>query len=172
VARFTVLFLVGVTLGAPFEAAGARLLLRGLGAFRIGMSLDAVREAIGDRGASLEGLEPDSVDDCSYLRSRALPAGVGLMFMHGRLVRIDIREGDTRTASGIGIGSTEDDVRRAYGRRITSEPHKYIDGHYLIYTPVDTRDGGLAMRFETDGRVVLNYRTGRRDAVRLVEGCA
>jgi hypothetical protein len=59
-----------------------------------------------------------------------------------------------------------------YGRRITSEPHKYIDGHYLIYTPVDAVDRGLSMRFETDGRAVINYRTGRADAVQLVEGCA
>jgi hypothetical protein len=95
------------------------------------MSLGAVRNALGDRAARLEGIEPDarSVNECAYLRSRALPAGVGVMFMDGRVVRIDIREGDTRTASGIGIGSSEDDVRRVYGRRITLEPHKYIDGH-------------------------------------------
>jgi hypothetical protein len=166
--------ILALTLLAQVSASSPRLYLRGLGAMRIGMTLSAVRQAIGDRAASLEGNEPDarSVDACSYLRSRALPAGLGLMFMHGRLARIDVREGDIRTASGIGIGSTEDDVRRVYGRRITSEPHKYIDGHYLIYTPVDAVDRGLSMRFETDGRAVINYRTGRADAVQLVEGCA
>lgn len=172
VARIAALLAIGLILVPPVDAAAPRLYLRGLGALRIGMSLSAARAAIGDRAASLEGLEPDSVDDCSYLRSRALASGIGLMFMHGRLVRIDVREGDTRTASGVGIGSTEDDVRRAYGSRISSEPHKYIDGHYLIYTPVDAPDRGLAMRFETDGRVVITYRTGRADAVWLVEGCA
>lgn len=164
---------VALALVSQLGAASPRLYLRGLGALRIGMSLGAVRDALGDRAASLEGLEPNSVDNCSYLRSRALPPGIGLMFMQGRLVRIDVDEGgDTRTASGIGIGSTEDDVRRVYGNRISAEPHKYIDGHYLIYTPIDDPDRGLSMRFETDGRVVITYRTGRADAVQLVEGCA
>ena len=165
-----VVALLVVTAGP--EASGPRLYLRGLGALRIDMSLQAVRAAIGDRRAALEGLEPDSTDDCSYLRSRTVPRGVGLMFMHGQLVRIDVREGSIRTASGIGIGSSEDDVKRVYGSRITSQPHKYITGHYLIYTTVDAKDKGLGMRFETDGRVVINYRTGHVDAVEMVEGCA
>jgi len=146
--------------------------LRGVGAFRIGMSLDAVRSAIGDRGARLEGVEPDEVDDCSYLLSRSTPAGIGLMFAHGRVVRIDITAPGIRTASGIGIGSTETDVKRAYGSRITSQRHKYTDGHYLVYTPVDPPDNDLRLLFETDGRRVVKYRTGRADAVSLVEGCA
>ena len=57
--------------------------LRGVGAFRIGMSLDAVRSAIGDSGARLDGVEPDEVDDCSYLRSRSKygSAASGLFFI-------------------------------------------------------------------------------------------
>jgi len=136
------------------------------------MSLDAVRSAIGDSDARLEGVEPDGVDDCSYLRSRSTPAGIGLMFAHGRVVRIDITAPSIRTASGIGIGSTEMDVKRVYGSRITSQRHKYTDGHYLVYTPVDPPDSGLRLLFETDGQRVINYRTGRADAVSLVEGYA
>jgi hypothetical protein len=171
VPRIIPILIVALMVPPWLEASSPKLYLHGLGALRIGMSLSAVRHAIGDRTASLEGND-GSPDICSYLRSRALPKGVGLMFMHGRVVRIDIRDGDIRTASGIGIGSTEDDVKRVYGKRITSEPHKYIDGHYLVYTPIDEPDRELAMRFETDGRVVINYRTGRADAVQLVEGCA
>jgi hypothetical protein len=79
--------------------------LRRAGPARIGMSLSEVRRILADPQAALAwvGKEPDD-SPCAYLRSAKIPQPLGFMFQHGRLVRIDVRGGDIRTASGAGIG--------------------------------------------------------------------
>jgi hypothetical protein len=75
--------------------------------------------------------------------------------------------------SGIRIGSSETEVKQAYPGRIAVEPAEYDpNGHYFVFTPVDPSDADRLLIFETDGRQVISYRAGQRDAVRLVEGCA
>jgi len=150
--------------------------LRHAGPIQIGMSLPEVRKAIADPSAKLVWLEPEDpsgVNGCSYLESKALPAKVGIMFNKQRVVRVDIDEGSKfRTASGVGIGDTEERIKAAYRGQIRVEPHHYTDGHYLIYTPTDKADRGFGMLFETEAGRVSTFRIGLMDAVVLVEGCA
>jgi hypothetical protein len=147
--------------------------LRRAGPIAIGMSLDEVRRALGDPEASLQGNIPGApVDDCAYLKSPRKPAPLALMFQRGRLVRAEVVGPGIRTAGRIGVGSTEDDVKRAYPGRIEVGPHKYTDGHYLTYLPGNVRDRDFRLLFETDGVRVTRYRTGFAGAVALVEGCA
>ena len=147
--------------------------LRRAGAIRIGASLDETRRALADRKATLQGSAPRSpIDECSYLATDALPDGFTVMFQRGRVVRIDIRRAGLKTASGVGVGSTEDDVRRAYVARIETTLRKYTVGHYLTYTTADEGDRGLGMVFETDGARVTSFRIGTTEAVALVEGCS
>jgi hypothetical protein len=98
------------------------------------------------------------------------------MVLRGRISRVDVgRPSVVRTASGVGIGSTEDEVMRTYAGRIRVEPHPYTGrrgGQYLIYTPADPSDQHLSLIFETDGQRVVSFRAGLKDAVGLIEGCA
>jgi hypothetical protein len=149
--------------------------LRRAGPVRIGMTISDVRRALDDPQAHLAwvGREPDT-SECAYLQSSSIPKPLGLMFQKGRLVRIEVREPGVRTASGAGVGDTEDKIKRLYSGRLKIEPHKYLPekGHYLRYIPVDHADTPYELLFETDGSRVITYRTGTGEAVALVEGCS
>lgn len=148
--------------------------LRGAGPVRLGMTLPEVQRVIGDPKASLEGNDPVvPLDQCAYLQSKRLPAGIGLMFSGGRVVRIDIFEKGIRTVSGVSVGDAEDHVKRLYSGRITVETHHYdSSGHYLNYSTVSRADREYGMVFETDGVKVTSFRTGTLGAIALVEGCS
>ena len=148
--------------------------LRGAGPVRVGMSVADVRRVLGDSHARLDGNDPEvPLAECAYLRSHAIPNGLGLMFAEGRVVRIDVYEAGIRTASGVGVGDTEDRVKQLYPGRITVEPHHYDpQGHYLVYSPADTTEREYGMVFETDGRKVTSFRVGTLAAIALVEGCS
>jgi hypothetical protein len=129
--------------------------LRHAGPVRIGMSLPEVRRILDDPRAHLGGYG-GPFDVCAYLQSSAVPENLGIMLSRGRLVRIDVIKAGIRTASGAGVGDTEDKIKRLYPGRITVEPHHYVPdtGHYLIYSPADAGERNYGMIFETeDGKV-------------------
>lgn len=102
------------------------------------------------------------------------PRGLSLMFIEGRLARFDVHEGTVETLSGIGEGSSEEDVFSTYPGRIRVEPHPYDPGgaaKYLIYQPRDEASRAYSMIFETDGSVVTSFRAGDAEAVSYIEGC-
>lgn len=102
------------------------------------------------------------------------PAGNGVMVMIAadRVVRFDVAAGSSvRTEAGIGIGATEAEVKRAYGDRMTVEPHQYQElGHYLVVR--DPARQNLLLLFESDGTKVTTFRAGERNAVEAAEGCS
>lgn len=48
-------------------------------------------------------------------------------------------------------------------------PHKYVDGHYI---EIEIKGGKFSIIFETDGKRVTSFRTGRSPEVRYIEGCS
>jgi hypothetical protein len=163
--------LLGVS-AHSLQAADWTISLTGAGPVRLGVSVSSVRRLLGDAGAQLAGNEPGvPLSDCAYLESKRIPRGLGLMFANGRLVRIDVFEGPTKTSDGVGIGDSEDRIKRLYPGRVTQEPHVYVDGgHYLRYVPSGRSNVGIL--FETDGRQVTSFRVGTFAAIALVEGCS
>jgi len=138
------------------------------------MSLADVRRVLGDPRARLEGNTPEvPLEECGYLRSRSLPKELGLMFAHGRVVRIDVYGRGIRSVNGVGVGDTEEKVKGVYRGHITVEPHPYEgpSGHYLRYSP-PAGHKGYGMIFETDGTKVTSLRVGTLAAVALIEGCS
>ena len=91
------------------------------------------------------------------------------MMMEGRLARIDEREPGIKTASGIQVGDTEAQARKAYGTRLKVTSHKYVEkGRYLT---VMSNDGRRGIRFESADGKITSYYAGRDQAIQLVEGC-
>ena len=71
-----------------------------------------------------------------------------------------------------GVGSTEAEIRAAYGQHLTIQLHKYqweAGWRSFIYIP--PADSLNAIVFETDGQTVRTYRVGRRPQVEYVERC-
>src|SRR5882762_2233097 len=114
--------------GIATQATQWTVFLSHAGPIRYGMSIAEARDALHDPSAS-----GDSTG-CSYLESSALPQGIGLMLNDGRVVRVDVFKGSVRTASGAGIGDSEQRIDSLYRGRIKVEAHPYTgpEGHYLI----------------------------------------
>lgn len=79
--------------------------------------------------------------------------------------------GDSAVTAGWVIRPTEADVLAAHpdARR---QPHKYVDGSYLIALPRAPADTVHRYVYETDGARVTGYRAGVAPQVHWVEGCS
>ena len=140
--------------------------LQGIGPLRVGLSLDALRTRFG----AIAEHEPDPEANCGYWIAPAF-AGVAMMVVDDRLVRIDIDDPRYRTRSGARVGMSEREVRALYGAQMQVEPHPYTapDGHYLVYL---ARSEPFGMIFETDNGRAISFRVGYRDNVQWIEGCS
>ena len=95
-----------------------------LARFGLEMSLSQVRRVLVDTKACLAGNEPDvPLNECAYLETERVPSGIGFMFAKGRLVRIDVFEGSTKTSDGAGIGDSEARIKKLCPNRMTVESH-------------------------------------------------
>lgn len=135
----------------------------GVAPLRIGMTAAGARQALGMPASSARSGE------CSYLDTKGRMHAFA-MLVRDTVARIDIRDNTLATDAGARVGDAESRVRDLYGGRVTTEPHKYVQGgHYLIVTsPTDTTH---QIVFETDGKRVTSFRVGRTPEVRWVEGC-
>lgn len=139
---------------------------RGIGPLHAGMSLDEARTAAA-------GTLPDTstTESCLYIPLVGAPGSVHAMLVDGRLARIDVRDSSVATDRGARVGDAEARIAALYGDRVSVQPHKYTDGHYLIVTPAVAADSAYRLVFETDGSRVIAYRAGVLPAVEWVEGC-
>lgn len=147
------------------------LTLTGLGPIRVGMSLSEASES-----SKRELFITDSFHggSCAYAEADGGPAGLRFMLLDGRIARVEVHEGSITTASGIGIGSSEQEVLSTYAGQIDVEPHPYEGSagwNYLRYVPQDAADRQFSLIFETDGSRVLSFRSGEAEAVSYIEGC-
>jgi hypothetical protein len=150
------------------DSAGAwRLSETGIGPVRVGMTVAEAAAALPDAGGSHPVTE-----ECAYVGLSGLPAGVSLMTVGGRIVRVDVDDSSAvATARGARVGWTEAQVLAAYpGARV--EPHKYDDGHYLVAIPGAPADTLHRIVFETARGVVTRFRGGVVPEVEYVEGCS
>jgi hypothetical protein len=139
----------------------------GLGPLRVGMTVAELKSAFGD---SL--VIPAKLAECDYIRPKNGPMGVAFMTDKDKLARVDVRDNSSiRTAAGAGIGDTEDRIKSLYPAQVTVQPHKYTDGHYLVVKPTGA-PADERIVFETDGKKVTQFRSGRTPAVEYVEGCS
>lgn len=140
----------------------------GIGPVRAGMTIAQANTALG-------GIlnVPARLSECDYVKPKATPQHVAFMVNDGRIARVDIGDSSSiTTTAGARIGDTEARIKTLYRGRVTSQPHKYTDGRYLVVTPANPTDSAFRIVFETDGKKVLRYRSGIRPAVEYVEGCS
>lgn len=145
--------------------------INGFGAIRVGMSIEEASQVTGVEFAPTPG--PQTV--CQYYQpTDEAIKGLGLMVIKGKVIRFDIWPGSpVKTLSGIGIGSTEAEIRASYPEQLEEAPHDYTLGKYLTFTsPGDVRNL-YRLVFETDETgVVTQYRAGQFPAVTWLEGCS
>ena len=160
-------------------AADQILTFTGLGPVRIGMTVPQAEEAL---GAKFEPMDTEIESENCWTTRRAdhVDPLVTYMIWKTKIVRIDVDNGEPGkdefvvppvvTPEGIRVGATEQVVKQTYGARLRISPHHYMedDGHYMEIFAKDRRYGLL---FESTYGKVVGLRAGRKDAIRLVEGC-
>jgi hypothetical protein len=140
----------------------------GLGPIQVGMTLaEAVNMGILNEN-------PNMKKECDFVFPAAgagVPDNVGVMIVRGKVARIDVDTGSVTTEDGAKIGDTEDKIKSIYNGDLQIEPHKYVTGGHYMIVMGDSASAGKAIVFETNGKVVTNFRAGRLPEVKWVEGC-
>ncbi len=151
---------------APLSSE-SRLRLDGIARITVGMTLEEASEAAGMAISLPAGTVSRG---CGYAQPESLAEGLSFMVQGKRIVRVNVFEGYITTLSGVGVGTSEDIVMKTYPGQLEVREHPYDpSGHYLVYEPEEQTE--LSLIFETDGRQVTSFRSGRRDAVEAIEGC-
>lgn len=133
------------------------------GPLRLGMTVAEAAKAMGGGFGAPNGYS----GGCGYAVLTKAPAGLAVMLQDGKIARFEVRKGTIRTAAGARIGDSEALIKSLYGSAVTSTPHKYVQGgHYLTVTSASGK-----IVFETDGKKVTEFRSGKSPEVEQVERC-
>lgn len=168
--RAAALLLLALASSAAAAAAAPRwpLTVDGWGPVRIGMSQAQVTKVLKTR---LTGQAIEDEDTCVEKGSSKYP-GVFFMFEGGKVTRVSVSEPSrVRTPSGIGIGATAAEVRRAYPKGLHAETHEYLDrpAEYLTFWTIPNKRG---VRFETDLKRRVQVIHAGTGSIQYIEGCA
>ncbi len=159
-----------LTAAAPVPTYDWKLTPAGWGPVRIGMNRAQAEKAL---QITLEGEAFDNEGSCVELySSNEKLAGLYFMFLDGKLSRVSaVEKAGIKTPRDMGVGSTADEVREAYGEKLQAEPHHY-DGEpaeYLTYWLKPLKSG---VRFETDAERKVQTIHAGNDSIQYIEGCA
>jgi outer membrane protein assembly factor BamE (lipoprotein component of BamABCDE complex) len=160
---------VGTVIAQTKLTEQSKLFANGIGQVRVGMTVSQASKAA---GTPLVGETPNKY--CYYLKPESKPKNVGFMVTEGRISRVDVwRDSKITTLKGAKIGDTEARIKSLYPGQIQVTPHKYVQGgHYLIFLPKEQADKNYRVVFETDGKRVTQFRSGKLPEVEYVEGCS
>jgi hypothetical protein len=160
---------VGTVLAQAKLTNQSKLSINGIGAVKVGMT---VKEATKAAGTKLAGDPPN--ENCYYLKPQGEAKEIGFMVAKSRIARVDVsNKSKIATLTGAKVGDTEARIKSLYPQQIQVTPHKYVKGgHYLTFISKDSADQNYRIIFETDGKRVTQFRSGKLPEVEFVEGCS
>ncbi|WP_373526889.1 hypothetical protein [Nostoc sp.] len=160
---------VGTVIAQAKLTNKSKLSINGVGSVQVGMTVYQAAKAAGTR---LVGDAPNN--SCYYVKPQNKPKNLLFMVTEGRISRVDVRQNtQITTLKGAKIGDTEARIKSLYPGQIQVTPHKYVEGgHYLTFIPKDRADQNYRVVFETDGKRVTQFRSGKLPEVEYVEGCS
>jgi hypothetical protein len=144
----------------------------GLGNVKIGMPVEQIELQFHDKF----GYNPYENHGCSMLTTPLLePTGISVMIEAKHLTRINIDyvgksalPATIKTSKGIGLGSSEEDVLKAYpNARVKVNPADPTWHTIFAETP----DQAKGIVFETNGKAVKSMRAGVNPAISYPNGC-
>jgi len=138
----------------------------GLGEVTFGMTVAQAQVAA---GTDLINCVPKS--DCYRVTPARGPEGISFLVTAGTIERVDIVSGPLTTRSGIGIGSSEDEIMNLFGDQIETQVNddSSVD---LIFVPRDESDAEFRVIFTIRDGVVETFRSGRVPQVTVQNPCA
>lgn len=170
--RALILSAAMLSMAAGAQDFGTLLSENGVGEIAIGAAADKLTIAL--RGPIR--YDPYLNGGCSVITTKSLePTGISLQIEKKTLTRVNVDYYATdprplafKTAAGIGLGSSEADLLKAYPKaRI--KPNPADSTWHTVF--VDSADGTRAMVFETNGVSVKSIRVGEYESVVRASGC-
>ena len=143
----------------------------GLAQVKIGMTPDEAAKAL---GAALTPRGDRDEEACWYThRADVEPRkDVDYMVVDGKITRIDVFAPDIKTAAGLGVGASLEELQTAYGGpRLKVLAHKYSEApqsYYVKWTDYNPSQGIL---FDVVENKVTSIRGGHIPEIDWVEGC-
>jgi hypothetical protein len=143
----------------------------GYGPMRVGMTIEEASTALGAQ--LVPDGQFDEPDACQTMHVEGVTGEDPLRFMAqgGRITRVsDYGSRDATTPEGVGVGSTDAEVRAAYPAAI-EQPAKYNapPAHDLLVWTTPNESG---VRFELNEQGVVTIVHAGDESIQLVEGCA
>jgi hypothetical protein len=151
-------------LDAPKLTDASTVTTAGIGPLTFGMTIALAQPAIGTRLLTESGGAPTG--ECFYVKPERGPVGVFMMVSKSTIERVDVRSGNVKTRSGLGIGTTLDQLKTALKEQLQ------INGNTAVFVPTSANDSNYRVIFETDGTKVLTYRAGKVPEATHPVGCA
>jgi hypothetical protein len=150
---------------SPSVSYSDRVTFDGVGRLKVGLTpweaLKGLDELVlGDDGA-----------ECAMVTLQSAECGLSVMLRSGRIARVDVDQGSYRTAEGIGIGSSEADLRRVYGAKLKSEPNHYIESGQDLRIEASVNGQRRAILFVVVNGKVESFRAGDANPVGWIEHC-
>lgn len=144
----------------------------GIGDVKIGINVDKLEQLVHEK----TGYNQYANHGCSVLTTHLLEnAGISFMIESNILTRINLDfvgkseiPATIKTDTGISLGSSEEDVKKAYPSAKVKPNPSDPTWHTII---ADSPDRQRAIIFETDGVKVKSIRAGVYPAVAYANGC-
>ncbi|MBU1286283.1 MAG: hypothetical protein KJ871_01020 [Alphaproteobacteria bacterium] len=168
---------------APVEQATASaapvLTANGYGPLTIGMTREAVVEAVGGPANANAASEPFA---CEIFHPSNAPEGLYVLLQEDKLASVYLTKSATiETAEGLKVGDTAEAVMTAYGDKVVKTPSKYLEApaaYMTIWQSGNTSadwvqdQDARGIRFSTGTDETIEQITGGGPAIQLVEGCS
>ena len=151
-------------LDAPKLTDSSSVTTAGIGPLTFGMTIASAQPAIGTRLLTESGRAPSG--ECFYVKPERGPVGVFMMVSKSTIERVDVRSGNVKTRSGLGIGTTLEQLKTSLKEQLQ------INGTTAVFVPTSTNDANYRVIFETDGTTVTSFRAGKVPEVTNPVGCA
>ena len=144
--------------------AAETLSLDGLDPVKIGMSRQDAEKALGKKLKVL--------GDANCAIAVRPDKKASYMLVASRIVRIDVKAQNAGITwdQGLGVGSQEAALKKAFGSRAQFFPNRYVEGGHDVEVSFPAKDRLLL--FETDHGKVTRFRVGQPKYVQWVEGCS
>ncbi|MEH1786757.1 MAG: hypothetical protein V7L23_14550 [Nostoc sp.] len=147
----------------------SKLFINGIGSVRVGMTVEEASISAG-----IKIINDGDIGSCSQLKLQGKPEGIEFLSTNGIIARVDVyKNKHITTVKGARLEDTEARIKSLYKGQIQVSHHSYVPGgHYLTFIPKDKKDRNYRIVFETDGKRVTWFRSGRLPEVEYIEGCA
>ena len=153
-------------LGPPTLDRSSTISTVGIDRVTFGMTVEAAQWAA---GTQFTPVTPRG--ECFLATPDDAPTGLTFWIVDSTVERVDVDTPAITTRSGFGLGDTEEQIFAKWPDRIRAEPMADGSGNLLVYVPEDVSDRQFRVIFQTDGKQVIRFWSGRLPWAGWLHGC-